>query len=234
MEHVNFTTDQLLELSPSELVTFFQEQIFGIEYKLLFDLLKCSPSPVVRVLVRMALKCKESAKPFGYSLGYAERRCLVISNVSRRKFVRRVYASAPLFALDLIRERYPDYTAVRLAADLVPSKKRKARREKFVRRPSEMGFRISMIRWLAAELRFKDLDPALYHRYCNRIAGYQNGLNLRLPVLITVVYSGESQEYGFPWNVTKFRIDSFVALTKRVSSFDKLDAEWASLNRYGR
>jgi hypothetical protein len=233
MEKIICSSDQLLAGSSAELITFFQEYLGEVPYSLLFELLDKSVTPLVRLIVRRAIKCREKGLPFDYSLAYAERRCLAIATVSRRKFVRRVYAAAPLFALGLIGERYPHYTAAMLAADLVKAKPRKPTREKFIKRPSEMGFRISMIRYLSGQLRFKDLDPALYHRYCNKIAGYQNGLNLRLPIILPVVYHGQMKEYYFPWNETKFHIDAFVALTKRVSSFEALDSGCESARAYG-
>lgn len=226
-------TDQLLSGSPAELISFFKTDMFGMDYPILFELLSKSESPLLRTLIRRAIKCREQKIPFDGTLEQAERHCRQVLDNSRRKFVRRSYALQPLFALSLIQVRYPDYTADQLLIDLARKAPKKRRREKFVKRVSEFGFRISMIRYLHGQFRFDDLDPALYHRYCNKIAGYQNGLSLKLPIILPVCYIGECFEYQFPWNETKFRIDSFVALSKKAMSFQQLDALWAQQNSFG-
>ena len=224
--------DPLIDMSPEALLPFLSENLSGLAFSRLFGAFKTHHLILGQTILRMAIHCKERGISFNVSLEAAKRRCFAIENNRRRKFVRRMVKAAPLFALQLIRERYPNYKESEMATDLKLAKNYK-KHEKFVKRPSQMGLRISQICKLGNELRFTDPSSAEYNRYCNLIAGYHNGLKNKLPIQLTVSYAGIFHVYTFPWNDTELRIKAFVALTKRVNSFDELDKQLAENSRYG-
>jgi len=222
----------LLQLIPADLIALLAKDLLVIPYEQLFNAFKHSEALLCQTIFRLAIHRKNAGLPFDISLGFAQHKCRIIETNRRKKFVRRAVKSAPLFALSLIRERYPDYVESMIAADLKLSKGYK-RREKFVKRPSDMGLRICQIQKLSWKLRYTDPQSKEYNRYCNQIAGYMNGLKTKSPIIIEVNYNKVKMEYTFPWNATENKIKSFVALANKLTSFEELNQELDQQNRYG-
>lgn len=222
----------LLQVNPADLISLLAKDLFKIPYKQLFNALKFSETVLCQTIFRMAIQQKNAGLPFDITLGFAQRRCRIIETNRRKKFVRRTVKSAPLFALSLIRERYPDYVESMIAADLKLGKGYK-RRDKLVKRPSDMGLRICQIRKLNSKLGYADPESKEYNTYCNQIAGYMNGLKTKSPIIIEVKYNKIKMEYAFAWNATESKVKSFVALANKLTSFEDLDQELSKQNRYG-
>lgn len=222
----------LLQLIPADLISLFAKDLLNIPYGQLFNALKQCETVLCQTIFRLAIQRKNAGLPFDVSLGFAQRRCRIIETNRRKKFVRRTVKSAPLFALSLIRERYPDYVESMIRTDLKLSKRYK-RREKFVKRPSDMGLRICQIQKLSWRLQYTDPQSKEYNRYCNQIAGYMNGLKTKSPIIIEVKYNNIKMDYFFPWNATENKIKSFVAMANKLTSFDELNQHLNLQNRYG-
>jgi len=212
-------------LSASDLITYLKQNNSITSYSILFKGLENSNTIINEVIFRNAILCKQDNQIFDLSNKVAQRKADNIALNRRKKFVRRTWKKTPLFAISLIRKRYKDYTEDLLIKDLTINKKNR-KKEKFKRRPSSFGLRISQIQKLSSSLKFSDLTESERNTICNKIAGFANGLKLKKPICLTVRYNGETLEYKFLWNETEFKIKSFVALTKTCSSFEELDKSW--------
>jgi len=223
----------LLSCPAETLIRLFTTALEKFSYPELFEVLASPGAPLISIIIRTAIKSKQQAKPFRLSLEQAERRTVAVENNRRKKFASRAWKTQPLFALEVIRQKYPDYTEQMLTADLILVK-RKKKREKFIKRTSEFGLRICQIRKLSGMLKLSDPESPEYYKCCNQIAGYMQGLKNRSPISLQVNYSGESLQYDFPWNSRESDIKAFIAITKKVGSFKELDEQWSSYHSSGK
>lgn len=130
---------------------------------------------------------------------------------SVRNFVRRVYRKNKLFALDEIRNRYPDYEEVMLLKDVaVKSKKVKRKNHKPM-----LDLRRCQLEKLSALLRSGDLPEQEYHNVCNRMVMLQNAHDRRLPIPLSVKLQGETLVYDFDWKTRENIVKSFVELANK-------------------
>ncbi|TCC98801.1 hypothetical protein [Pedobacter hiemivivus] len=225
--------ESLLSYPAETLIQLFTATLEKFSYPELFAVLVSPETPLISTIIRTAIKSKQNAEPFRLSLEQAERRTVILLNNRRKKFARRTWKTQPLFALEVIRQKYPHYTEEILTADLILVKPRK-RREKFVKRTSEFGLRICQIRKLSGIMKLSDPESPKYYKCCNQIAGYMQGLKNRSPISLQVNYSGESFQYDFPWNSRESDIKAFIAITKKVGSFKELDEQWSSYHSSGK
>eukprot|EP01012_Entosiphon_sulcatum_P015538 TRINITY_DN20491_c0_g1_i1.p1 TRINITY_DN20491_c0_g1~~TRINITY_DN20491_c0_g1_i1.p1 ORF type:complete len:237 (-),score=29.62 TRINITY_DN20491_c0_g1_i1:658-1368(-) len=222
----------LSSLSSANLITFLSHNFHTITYKSLFNGLETATTVVNQVIYRTAILNKETKSEFFLTIDIAEKKAKTILLNRRKRFVRRVWKKYPLFAIELIKERYFDYTEDLLIPDLTISK-RATKKVKFKKNISSFGLRISQIQKLAGLLKFKDTSEQERNTICNKIVGYSNALKLKTPILLTVRYAGEAREYSFKWNETEDKIKTFVALTKTNQSFSALDLDWSTRFTYG-
>lgn len=219
-------------LSSGSLLSYIHANIHTITYKTLFKWLEQATTVVNQVIIRTAISSKDGKKDFVLTIEMAERKAQYIVDNRRKRFVRRVWKKYPLFALQLIKERYVDYSEELLIKDLyVQSKKNK--KEKFKKNIASFGLRISQIQKLSWLLKSSDTSEKERNTICNKIAGYMNGLKLKAPIVLTVNYSGILKEYNFKWNDTESRIKTFLQLTKEHKTFEALDSAWNNRFSYG-
>ncbi|MDB5141662.1 MAG: hypothetical protein JWQ66_375 [Mucilaginibacter sp.] len=127
---------------------------------------------------------------------------------TRKNFIRRVHSRNPLFALEEIRERYPDYQAEQLAQDLyIKHKKSKAKKHKPI-----LDLRRCQLEKLAERLQIGPISDQEYHTLCNRMVLLQHAHDLRLPIPLSVKLQGEIRVYDFNWKTREKVIKSFVDL----------------------
>jgi hypothetical protein len=221
------------ELTGEQIIQLLTLELNQISYSSLFELIKQRDDLLKVIIARYAIKCKEDNLPFLLTIEKAQRKVSITVNNRRKKFVRRAWKSEPLFALEVIKVKYPDYTESMLLNDLKLNKPYK-RREKFVKRPSHFGLRISQIKKLKGLLKVTDPTSREYNKYCNQIVGYMTGLKLKTPIILRVKYNGEIYEYEFPWYTWEFKIKSFIALSKTVNSVEELNEKWNATKHAGR
>jgi hypothetical protein len=221
------------KLTGEQIIQLFTLNLNQISYSSLFELINQRDNLLKVIIARHAIKCKQDKLPFLLTIDKAQRKVSITVNNRRKKFVRRVWKSEPLFALEVIKVKYPEYTESMLLDDLKLNKSYK-RREKFVKRPSHFGLRISQIEKLKGLLKVTDPTSREYNKYCNQIVGYMTGMKLKTPIILPVKYHGEIYEYEFPWYTWEFKIKSFIALSKTVNSVEELDEKWNATKHAGR
>jgi hypothetical protein len=127
---------------------------------------------------------------------------------TRRNFVRRVYKRHKLFALEEIKNRYPDYQEAMLYADLKQSKtKPKKKKHKPI-----LDLRRCQLQKLAFRIQREDLSPEEYHRTCCRMVMLQNAHDCRKPIPLIVTLNKETLVYSFGWRTRESVVKSFVSL----------------------
>jgi hypothetical protein len=126
----------------------------------------------------------------------------------RRNFVRRTYHKNPLFAMQEIQLRYPDYNEGMLLNDQAV-KSRKAKRKKH--KPIT-DLRRCQLEKLSVRLRSGTLDEKEYHQTCCKIVMLQNAHDHRLPIPLTVTLNKATLIYSFGWRIRENVVKSFVGL----------------------
>lgn len=146
----------------------------------------------------------------------------------RKNFVRRVYQRNKLFALEEIRQTYPDYTETSLLADLKmrpPKPKRKKHKP-------ITDLRRCQLEKLAKRLKNGDLDEKEYHQTCCKMVMLWQAHEQRLPIPLTVKISGEVLVYSFDWQTRENVVKSFAELanTKGITH-DQLKERYQEMVR---
>ncbi|QEM06185.1 hypothetical protein DIU31_022685 [Mucilaginibacter rubeus] len=137
-----------------------------------------------------------------------ERKVFVSQECIRKNFVRRVFQKNPLFAIEEIQTRYPDFNETMLYHDL-NRKKAKSKRKKT--KPI-VDLRRCQLEKLARKLSLEDISEQDYQSTCCRIVLLQNAHTLRLPIPLTVTLNKDTLVYSFNWRTRETVVKSFVDL----------------------
>jgi hypothetical protein len=137
-----------------------------------------------------------------------ERKVFVSQERTRKNFVRRVFKKNPLFAVEEIQTRYPEYNERMLYYDL---KRKKAKSNRKKSKPI-VDLRRCQLEKLARKLSLEDLSEQDYQSTCFRIVMLQNAHDLRLPIPLTVTLNKKTLVYSFNWRTRERVVKSFVDL----------------------
>lgn len=134
---------------------------------------------------------------------------------SRRNHARRCYKKAPLLALLLIRERYPDYSERQLLEDLKLRSKPKVKKKKA---KTKNDFRSRQLD--KYEILYRTTEPGTkeYNRVCNYMAQLTDALNARRDMIIHVAKGTVKYDYFFKWKTSERLIIEFITLAKNIAS----------------
>jgi len=166
--------------------------------------------PVILLLLRQYLKNKSLSedKKIWPDVAYIRRKVEQSQMRTRRNFVRRTYHKNPLFAMQEIGLRYPDYNEVMLLNDLAV----KSRKEKRKKHKPVTDLRRCQLEKLSVRLRSGALDEKEYHQTCCKMVMLQNAHDHRLPIPLTVTLNKETLIYSFGWRIRENVVKSFVGL----------------------
>lgn len=137
-----------------------------------------------------------------------DRKVFLSQERSRKNYVRRVFAHNPLFALEEILGRYPDYREGQLVEDL-KMKKVKVKRKKH---KPVLDLRRCQLLKLAHRLQSGELAERDYYATCCKMVMLQQAHDLRLPIPLTVKLGKETLVYSFDWRTREGVVKSFVSL----------------------
>lgn len=124
----------------------------------------------------------------------------------RRLHARRVYKKNPLFALDIIRIRYPDYTESMLLDDLRRRTKKRSFRSK---KKEPRDFRRVQLEKMIMELKFTDKSTAAYNTLCHKIALFHQAHEAKQDIRLTCKVENKTAIYLFKWSTTESVIKQF-------------------------
>ncbi|TFF34541.1 hypothetical protein [Mucilaginibacter psychrotolerans] len=166
--------------------------------------------PVILLLLRQYLKNKSLSedKKVWPDKAYIQRKVEQSQMRTRRNFVRRTYHKNPLFAMQEIQLRYPDYNEAMLLNDLAV----KSRTEKRKKHKPITDLRRCQLEKLSARLRSGALDEQEYHQTCCKMVMLQNAHDHRLPIPLTVTLNKQTLVYSFGWRIRENEVKSFVGL----------------------
>lgn len=135
---------------------------------------------------------------------------------SRRNHARRCYKKAPLLALLLIRERYPDYSERQLLEDL---KRRTPLKVKAKKTKTRRDFRYCQISKLAVQLHAFERGSSQYNKTCNQLSALMQADKERRPITVHVVKPPPDGkvDYYFKWNTDERYIIEFITLANKKS-----------------
>lgn len=135
-----------------------------------------------------------------------ERKANLSALRTRQNLARRVIKQNRLFALEEIRQRYPNYTAAMLDSDLsVKGNKAVPKRKKPV-----LDYRRCQLAKLARRLKEDALDESQYYKTCCQIVILQQAHDLRLPIPKAVTFAKQTEVYSFHWKTRETVIKAFV------------------------
>ncbi|MES2274966.1 MAG: hypothetical protein V4592_03010 [Bacteroidota bacterium] len=166
--------------------------------------------PVILLLLRQYLKNKSLSedKKVWPDEAYIHRKVEQSQMRTRRNFVRRTYHKNPLFAMQEIGLRYPEYNGAMLLNDL----KVKSRKEKRKKHKPITDLRRCQLEKLSARLRSGALDEQEYHQTCCKMVILQNAHDHRLPIPLLVTLNKQTLVYSFGWRIRENVVKSFVCL----------------------
>ncbi|MEJ6982435.1 hypothetical protein WG906_18360 [Pedobacter sp. P351] len=196
-----------------DLITEFQYNLSKYSYVDLFSLLKDEETDLIFLtVIRAAIRAKEKKSTFTLTLEAAEKKAAQVRVNRRKRFVRRIYNRTPLFAIQYIRERYPDYRHEDLAFDLLLKKKPGS---SFKSKPSKNDFRSSQLQKLKDLIKYEDPQSLIYHKACTTIALMLQAQKRKECITLTVRLGGELKGYYFKWNTLERVIKSFHAMANQ-------------------
>ncbi|WEA01759.1 hypothetical protein [Mucilaginibacter sp. SJ] len=135
-----------------------------------------------------------------------QRKVRIAAEGARRNFVRRVYAANKLFALEEIRQRYPEYTEDMLGFDL----SRKSKRIPKKKHKPIVDLRRCQMQKYAQRLSHPETTEQEYHQACCMIPILQNAHDQRMPISLSVTYNKKTLIYAFNWRTRETVIRSFI------------------------
>lgn len=127
----------------------------------------------------------------------------------RKRIVRKIYKETTIWAMEEIRNIYPEYTYEMLEKDLLVKKPK---------RKVKLNFRINQQATIVKELRtITDVNSKEYHALCNRFAWHQNNMNK--PIILIIRKNSECYEFSFPSSSKEETIKNFAkrALSKTTT-----------------
>lgn len=140
--------------------------------------------------------------------------------IRRRNFVRRIVDRVPLFVMEEIRQRYPDYDDYMLRDDL------KTRRKKAIKpKKTKMAddFRSRQLDKYLELLKQTDPDAPEYNNICIKMALLNDAHNQRKRIEIMVKKEGEGRIHYFMWQTSERSIKEFIILAnQKTSTWDDL------------
>ncbi|NHA05581.1 hypothetical protein G7092_17350 [Mucilaginibacter sp. HC2] len=193
-----------------ELISNGQQYTVGQIGELLKQEQQGEKRPTILILLRELYKNKATGKTerLAITAEQIERKAFISQERTRRNTVRRVYKKNPLFALEEIRTKYPDYSEGMLPCDLMTGKiKVKKTKCKPV-----LDLRRCQLKKLTHKLLAGNLNARDYQNTCCRIVMLQNAHNLRLPIPLTVTLNRQTLVYAFNWRTRETVVKSFVEL----------------------
>jgi hypothetical protein len=166
--------------------------------------------PVILLLLRQYLKNKSLSedKKVWPDKSYIQHKVEQSQMRTRRNFVRRTYHKNPLFGMQEIQLRYPDYNEAMLLNDLTV----KSRKEKRKKHKPITDLRRCQLEKLSARLRSGALDEQEYHQTCCKMVMLQNAHDHRLPIPLLVTLNKQTLVYSFGWRIRENVVKSFVGL----------------------
>lgn len=198
-------------LTAQDLIEEFSVNLKRYSWADLFNVLDHELVPVVRVILRTAIRAKEQNKAFTLTLERAINRVNQIENTRRKNTVRRLYKKWGLFAMGEINKIYPDYNSEMLPGDvLIKCSKRKAGKKK-----TRYDFRTRQLEKLEVLYQTTEVDTIEYNKICERIASLTYAHKCHKPIVLRVKLTGETYAYPFHWTTPERTIKEFHALANR-------------------
>ena len=215
-------------LTAQDLIDEFSVNLKRYSWADLFNVLDQELAPVVRVILRAAIRAKEQNKAFTLTLEGALNRVNQIENTKRKNTVRRLYKKWGLFAIIEINKIYPHYNSEMLPGDiLIKCSKRKVAKKK-----TRDDFRTRQLEKLEVLYQITEVDTIEYNKVCERIASLTYAHKNRKPIVLRVKLTGETYAYPFHWTTPERTIKEFHALanTQGISHADLQSYRENSLN----
>lgn len=215
-----------------EIVTELNDNLSDYSVRALFEALNLELSNLNRKEVAIALSRGANSiaknKPLQLSVEGLKSLAKRLLLNARKKFVRKMVAKHGFFALQEIRQRYPDYQAEMMVADLtIKHRKKKPKRW---RAPTDC--RRAQIYKLSEIIRTGDKDSKEYHRACTLIPLLEEAHKRKLNIPVLVNISGDKRAYYFHWTTSYDVVKAFIeaANVKGVTHYalDKKQEELTS------
>ncbi|MEN0053556.1 MAG: hypothetical protein AAGC65_07795 [Mucilaginibacter sp.] len=217
---------QLPNLTGQDLIEEFSSNLKKYTWADLFNVLDFELSPIVKIIVRAAIRAKEQNKPFVLTLERAISRLNQIENTKRKNIIRRLYKKWGLFAIHEINKLYPGYNAEMLPADvLIKNSKRKPGKKK-----TGDDFRTRQLAKLEIQYYITNKNSTAFNKICERIASLTAALKLRRPIVLTVKLQGEVYAYPFHWLTSERIIKDFHALANKKGSTHAMLQEYRAVS----
>ncbi|WP_121813005.1 hypothetical protein [Mucilaginibacter kameinonensis] len=195
-------------LTPQDLIDEFTANLKRYSWADLFSVLDHELAPLVRVILRAAIRAKEKNQAFTLTLERALKRVNQIENTKRKNTVRRLYKKWGLFAMEEINKIYPDYNSEMLPGDvLIKRSMCKAGKKK-----TKYDFRTLQLEKLEVLYQTTEVDTIEYNKICERIASLTYAHKCRKPIVLRVKLTGETYAYPFHWTTPERTIKEFHAL----------------------
>jgi hypothetical protein len=200
-QHLSVLLKKAADFSFSEVSVMLEEEQRG-EQRL----------PVI-VLLRELYREKagERKAAFALTVEAVQRKAQLLEQRRRKNFVRRVFASNPLFALQEISSRYAGYDETQLLADL----KRKPGKPKRKKQKPFTDLRRCQLQKLAARLNSLLVDGPEYRATCQRMAILAEAHRQRLPIPVPVKLQQVTKVYYFHWKTRESVVKAFAGMADR-------------------
>jgi len=131
---------------------------------------------------------------------------------SRMLHARRIFKRDTLFAVNIIRERYPGYTEEMLLDDI---RRRSPVKPQIKGRKPAFDFRTRQIEKLVMELRFTDRNSKEYNSLCHRLTLMVNAHKAKQQIKLTCKVEGKAMIYLFHWSTAEKDIKQFAAMANQ-------------------
>jgi hypothetical protein len=215
-------------LTPQDLIDEFSANLKRYSWADLFNVLDHELAPLVRVILRAAIRAKEQNKAFILTIERALKRVNQIENTKRKNTVRRCIRNGGCFAMGEINKIYPDYNSEMLPGDvLIKCSKRKAGKKE-----TKYDFRTLQLEKLEELYQTTEVDTIEYNKICERIPSLTYAHKCRKPIVLRVKLTGETYAYPFHWTTPERMIKEFHALANKqgISHADLQSYRENSLN----
>lgn len=135
----------------------------------------------------------------------------------RKRFVKRILKRVPLYAMEEIRRRYPDYDEYMLRDD-TKTRDPVTKSHRHKKKKADDDFRSRQLAKYAELLKQSDEGSKDYHKACTQIALLTQNHNEKRQIHIVVKKNGDVRGFNFNWQTREVYIKKFIQLANEKTS----------------